>query len=58
VLREQLGNTEYGISLPHGDPVLHDRITATLRHVINDGIWVRLYARYLGTPVPDPPVLR
>ncbi|MGH3823061.1 MAG: transporter substrate-binding domain-containing protein [Pseudonocardiaceae bacterium] len=53
-----LGSTEYGIGLPPGDPVLHDRITAALRHAIDDGTWARLYAQYLGSPVPSPPVLR
>lgn len=53
-----LRTTEYGIGLPPGDPVLHARITATVRRVIDDGTWARLYARYLGEPVPSPPVLR
>jgi ABC-type amino acid transport substrate-binding protein len=52
-----LGSTEYGIGLPPGDPLLRDRVTAVLRHAIADGTWARLYAQYLGTPVPDPPVL-
>ncbi len=58
VLTEPLGTTEYGVGLPPGDPVLHDRITAVLRHAIEDGTWARLYAEYLGTPVPSPPALR
>ncbi len=58
VLGEQVGSTEYGIGLPSGDPVLHDRITAVLRHAIDDGTWARLYAQYLGTPVPSPPAPR
>jgi polar amino acid transport system substrate-binding protein len=58
VLAEPLGITEYGIGLPPGDPVLHDRITAVLRHAIDDGTWARLYAQYLGSPVPNPPVPR
>jgi ABC-type amino acid transport substrate-binding protein len=53
-----LGSTEYGIGLPPGDPVLHDRITAALRHAIDDGTWARLYAQYLGSPVPSPPAPR
>lgn len=57
MLTEPLGTTEYGIGLPPGDPVLHDRITAVLRRAIEDGTWARLYAEYLGTPVPSPPVL-
>jgi len=57
MLTELLGTTEYGIGLPPGDPVLHDRITAVLRRAIEDGTWARLYAEYLGTPVPSPPVL-
>lgn len=52
-----LGATEYGIGLPPGDPVLRDRITATLRRAIDDGTWARLYAQYLGSPVPNPPAL-
>lgn len=55
VLSEPLGTTEYGIGLPPGDAVLHDRIAAVLRHTIADGTWARLYAQYLGTPVPIPP---
>jgi ABC-type amino acid transport substrate-binding protein len=58
VLTEPLGTTEYGVGLPPGDPVLHDRITAVLRHAIADGTWARLYAEYLGTPVPSPPAPR
>ncbi len=58
VLSKQVGSTEYGIGLPSGDPVLHDRITAVLRHAIDDGTWARLYAQYLGTPVPSPPAPR
>lgn len=58
VLAEPLGTTEYGVGLPPGDPVLHDRITAVLRHAIDDGTWARLYAQYLGSPVPNPPVPR
>jgi ABC-type amino acid transport substrate-binding protein len=58
VLDEQLGSTEYGIGLPAGDPVLHDRITAVLRRTIENGTWARLYAQYLGNPVPKPPALR
>jgi polar amino acid transport system substrate-binding protein len=58
VLAEPLGTIEYGIGLPPGDPVLHDRITAVLRHAIDDGTWARLYAHYLGSPVPNPPVPR
>lgn len=53
-----LRNTEYGIGLPPGDPILRERITTVLRHVIDDGTWARLYAKYLGTPVPSPPVPR
>jgi ABC-type amino acid transport substrate-binding protein len=53
-----LGSTEYGIGLPPDDPVLHERITAVLRHAIADGTWARRYAEYLGTPVPNPPVPR
>lgn len=55
VLSEPFGLTQYGIGLPPGDPVLHNRITAVLRHAIADGTWARLYAEYLGTPVPNPP---
>jgi len=58
VLDEPVGITEYGIGLPPGDPVLHDRITAVLRHAIEDGTWARLYAEYLGSPVPGAPVPR
>jgi ABC-type amino acid transport substrate-binding protein len=58
VVDEPLGTTEYGIGLPLGDQVLHDRITAVLRHAINDGTWARRYTEYLGTPVPDPPLPR
>ncbi|HEX6403209.1 MAG TPA: transporter substrate-binding domain-containing protein [Pseudonocardiaceae bacterium] len=58
VLAEPLGTTEYGVGLPPGDPVLHHRITAVLRHAIDDGSWARLYAQYLGRPVPNPPVPR
>jgi ABC-type amino acid transport substrate-binding protein len=55
---EPLGITEYGIGLPPGDQQLRERITAVLRQAIDDGTWGRLYAEYLGTPVPSPPVLR
>ncbi|MBV9139894.1 MAG: transporter substrate-binding domain-containing protein [Pseudonocardiales bacterium] len=58
VIDEPLGTTEYGIGLPPGDPLLRQRVTAVLRHAIDDGTWARLYAEYLGTPVPTPPVLR
>jgi glutamate transport system substrate-binding protein len=58
VVGEPLGTTEYGIGLPPGDPLLRERVTAVLRHAIDDGTWARLYAEYLGTPVPSPPVLR
>jgi len=58
VLSESLGTTEYGVGLPPGDPVLHDRITAVLRRAIDDGSWARLYAQYLGSPVPNPPTPR
>ncbi|MGH3717502.1 MAG: transporter substrate-binding domain-containing protein [Pseudonocardiaceae bacterium] len=50
--------TEYGIGLPPGDPQLRERVTVVLRHAIDDGTWARLYAEYLGTPVPSPPVPR
>ncbi|MGH3511066.1 MAG: transporter substrate-binding domain-containing protein [Pseudonocardiaceae bacterium] len=53
-----LGNTEYGIGLPPGDPVLRERVTSVLRRAIDDGTWARCYAEYLGAPVPTPPVLR
>ena len=52
---EPLGTTEYGIGLPLGDHKLRERITAVLRRAIDDGTWARLYAEYLGTPVPSPP---
>jgi ABC-type amino acid transport substrate-binding protein len=52
------GAIEYGIGLPLGDPVIRERVTTVLRHAIDDGTWARLYAEYLGTPVPTPPVLR
>ena len=55
---EPLGTTEYGIGLPPGDQQLRERITAVLRQAIDDGTWHRLYAEYLGTPVPSPPALR
>jgi ABC-type amino acid transport substrate-binding protein len=58
VLNEPLGTTEYGVGLAPGDPVLHARITAVLRHAIDDGTWARLYAQYLGSPVPNPPTPR
>jgi ABC-type amino acid transport substrate-binding protein len=53
-----LGNTEYGVGLPPGDPVLRERVTSVLRRAIDDGTWARRYAEYLGEPVPNPPVLR
>jgi ABC-type amino acid transport substrate-binding protein len=53
-----LGSTEYGIGLPPDDPVLRERVTAVLRRAIDDGTWARLYAEYLGTPVPHPPTPR
>jgi glutamate transport system substrate-binding protein len=55
---EPLGTTEYGIGLPPGDHQLRERVTAVLRHAIDDGTWNRLYAEYLGSPVPSPPALR
>jgi glutamate transport system substrate-binding protein len=58
VVGEPLGTTEYGIGLSPGDPLLRQRVPAVLRHAIDDGTWARLYAEYLGTPVPNPPVLR
>jgi ABC-type amino acid transport substrate-binding protein len=58
ILPEPLGTTEYGVGLPPRDPVLHDRITAVLRRAIENGTWARLYAEYLGTPVPSPPTPR
>jgi ABC-type amino acid transport substrate-binding protein len=58
MLGEPVGTIEYGIGLAPGDPVLHDRITAVLRQAIDDGTWSRLYAQYLGSPVPRPPVPR
>ncbi|MBV9162921.1 MAG: transporter substrate-binding domain-containing protein [Pseudonocardiales bacterium] len=58
MIGEPLGTTEYGIGLPPDDPLLRERVTAVLRHAIDDGTWARLYAEYLGTPVPSPPVLR
>lgn len=58
VVGEPLGTTEYGIGLPLGDQLLRERVTAVLRHAIDDGTWARLYAEYLGTPVPSPPMLR
>ncbi|MGH3836803.1 MAG: transporter substrate-binding domain-containing protein [Pseudonocardiaceae bacterium] len=55
---EPLGSTEYGIGLAPGDQVLRERVTAVLRHAIDDGTWARLHAQYLGTPVPSPPLPR
>lgn len=55
---EPLGTTEYGIGLAPNDHKLRERITAVLRRAIDDGTWARLYADYLGTPVPSPPSLR
>jgi ABC-type amino acid transport substrate-binding protein len=52
------GTIEYGIGLPPDDPAIRERVTAVLRRAIDDGTWARLYAEYLGTPVPNPPVLR
>jgi ABC-type amino acid transport substrate-binding protein len=51
-------NTQYGVGLPPGDPVLHERVTTVLRRAIVDGTWARLYKEYLGTPVPSPPAPR
>lgn len=51
-------SAEYGIGLAPGDRVLHDRITAVLRHAIEDGTWARLYAQYFGAPAPSPPMPR
>jgi ABC-type amino acid transport substrate-binding protein len=58
MLSDRLGTTEYGVGLPTGDPVLHDRITAVLQLAIDDGTWAHLYAQYLGSPVPAAPTLR
>lgn len=55
---EPLGTTEYGIGLGPGDQVLLERVTAVLRHAIDDGTWARLHTQYLGTPVPSPPLPR
>src|ERR671916_1773413 len=55
---EPLGTTEYRIDFAPGDHQLRERVTAVLRHAIEDGTWDRLYAEYLGTPVPSPPALR
>ena len=58
LLGKPVGTIEYGIGLPPGDPVLRDRITAVLRHAIDDGTWGRLYVQYFGSPVPDAPAPR
>ncbi len=58
IVGEPLGTIEYGIGLASGDQVLRERVTAVLRHAIDDGTWARRYAEYLGTPVPSPPVPR
>ncbi|MGH3799898.1 MAG: transporter substrate-binding domain-containing protein [Pseudonocardiaceae bacterium] len=55
---EPLGTTEYGIGLAPDDQVLRERVTTALRHAIDDGTWARLYAQYLGIPVPSSPVPR
>lgn len=55
---EPLGTTEYGIAVPPDDDVLRERVNAVLRKAIDDGTWARLYAEYLGTPVPAPPAIR
>lgn len=52
-----LGSVDYGIALPPGDELFRQRVTAVLRTAIEDGTWARLYAQYLGTPVPTPPAL-
>lgn len=49
------GETRYGFGLPPGDDVLRDRVQSVLRRAVEDGTWARLYAQYLGTPVPAPP---
>jgi ABC-type amino acid transport substrate-binding protein len=54
---EPVGSTEYGIALPPGDELFRQRVTEVLRRAIEDGTWAKLYAQYLGTPVPAPPVL-
>ena len=58
LIGEPLGTTEYGIGLPPADPVLRERITALLRHTIDNGTWIHLYSQYLGSPAPTPPALR
>ncbi|MGH3914741.1 MAG: transporter substrate-binding domain-containing protein [Pseudonocardiaceae bacterium] len=55
---DPLGTTEYGIAVAPEDEVLRQRVTAVLRTAIADGTWARLYAEYLGTPVPEPPIIR
>ncbi|MQA14342.1 MAG: transporter substrate-binding domain-containing protein [Pseudonocardiaceae bacterium] len=50
-----LGETRYGVGLPPGDEVLRHRVRDVLRRAVEDGTWARLYAQYLGTPVPAPP---
>lgn len=54
---QPLGRTDYGIGLRPGDEVLRARVGAVLRRAVADGTWGRLYAEYLGTPVPQPPVV-
>lgn len=58
VLGGSLGTTEYGIGVAPGDRMLRDRVSAALRKAVDDGTWARLYAQYLGTPVPPAPTIR
>ncbi|MGH7750531.1 MAG: hypothetical protein ACREQ5_38020, partial [Candidatus Dormibacteria bacterium] len=58
VLGGSLGTTEYGIGVAPGDRMLRDWVSAALRKAVDDGTWARLYAQYLGTPVPPAPTIR
>lgn len=55
---DPLGKVEYGIGVPPGDTVRHERVEAALRRAIDNGTWKQRYATYLGAPAPDPPALR
>lgn len=58
VVGKPLGATEYGIAVAPDDDVLRERVNVVLRTAIADDTWDRLYAEYLGKPVPDPPTIR
>jgi polar amino acid transport system substrate-binding protein len=58
VVGDRFTQEPYGLAIKKSSPDFVRFVNGVLDRIRADGTWARIYARWLGTPVPQPPAAR